>query len=118
MKRLLIALTLLTGMFTASTSAFAEGRGHHGGHGGYYNGGHHHGGGSGIGIWIGPGFPFPVPYPYPYPNPYPPRPYPGNQYITVLVSDSCGTYYVTAYWDNYYGGYWYRDCYGQYIRVR
>jgi hypothetical protein len=26
--------------------------------------------------------------------------------------------WVTAYWDQGRGGYWYRDCYGDYVRVR
>ena len=130
MTKFFSAVALMLGLLFAAPAAFASGHGHPGGghqtgghySGGHYNGGHYNGGhyNGGIGIYVGPSYRhYPLPYPAPRPYPYP---YPTPGAITVLVTDYCYgrvyTHYVTAYWNNYYGGYWYYDCAGNYRRAR
>lgn len=143
MKKILMTVAIVAGLFVAVPSAFA-GQGHHNGHHGvhhynghhgvhhnghHYNGhhnghhynGHHNRSGFSFGIYVGPNYRnYPRPYPYPYPRPYPTPRYPSA--VNVLVTEYCfgrvHTHYVTAYWNYTYGGYWYYDCMGVYRRAR
>lgn len=134
MKKLMMTLALLAGLALAAPSAFAHGGGHGGGvhvgggihvGGGYVGGGIHVGGGHynpGYNHGYYPGYNHGYNHGYYRPgigiyvNPFPYYSTPAA--ITVLVADQFGTHYVTAYWDNLRGGYWYYDSFGVYRRAR